>query len=828
MTNDQWARLATLVPDALDLTAEERQPFLERECRLPTGELDAELLRQAEALIASSIAATEAGSFQSPVDGLAEQLANDEGITRHAPPETVGPWRITGVLGEGGQGIVYRAIRADGAFERAVAIKLLRPGVQGKLVARLAEERRVLARMEHEGIARLYDGGVADDGRPYLAVELVEGQTITTFAKDRALSTRERVAMLVHVCEAVAYAHQRLIIHRDLKPSNVLVNTSGQPKLLDFGVAKLLDDTPDPTLTVPGWMTPAYAAPEQVRHGEVTTATDVYALGVLAYEVLAGQRPYDTQGLSPAETERMVCEVVPRKASETASDIASERARSLRGDLDVILAKALAKDPERRYASTEAFGADLKRHLDGLPVEARPATAAYRVGRFVRRNRIATSAALVALLAIVVGAGAALWQAAEANQQRARAEQEAQTAETTVSFLSDLFQGAEPATALGDTLTAFDLLERGVARADSELAETPLVHARVLYAVGRAYYHLADYVGADSTLARAITILEPLREEANQAYAAALTMHGSTLSYQADWARATPILQRAVDALAADGDTTSLQYLKALMQTGTSLSRESSLEAAAIYLEQAVRVARSIYATTRDDDTSIPATFNAYGYLLQQLDRPDEAEPMYREALDMVAVSFGERHPDWVTGASNLAHFLNQSGRYGEAETAARRALALAPDVYGEQHPGTAFVQLNLGESLRGQARYFEAETLYRQALALGRPSLGENHPVITIALTGLGESLRQTERAEKAIPVLYEAMAVTSTAAPGNGYGGRARIELARSLAALGNRTEAQALLEDGIRQIEDYDRPTSITSDDLRAVLDELGLAR
>ncbi|MEM1094826.1 MAG: serine/threonine-protein kinase [Bacteroidota bacterium] len=827
MTNDQWARLATLVPDALDLMPEERRPFLQRECRLSTGELDAELLRQAEALIASSIEATEAGAFRSPVGGLAGQLAADEGITRHAPPETVGPWRVTGVLGEGGQGVVYRAIRADGAFERSVALKLIRPGVGDKLVARLAEERRVLARLEHEGVARLYDGGITNDGRPYLAMELVDGHTITDFATSTQLSTRERVAMLVSVCQAVAYAHQRLIIHRDLKPSNVLVTQDGQPKLLDFGVAKLLDEAHDPTLTVPGWMTPAYAAPEQVRQGEITTATDVYALGVLAYELLAGRRPYTTTGLSPAETERIVCEVAPPLASATAAEAVPGRAATLRGDLDVILAKALAKDPDRRYASAEALGADLQRHLDELPVEARPATAAYRVSRFVRRHRAATTAAVIAVVAIVTGAGAALWQAAEATQQRIRAEQEALTAETTASFLANLFQGAEPATALGDTLTAFDLLERGVARADSELAETPLIHGRVLYAVGRAYYHLADYIGADSTLARAIAILDPLRDEATQAYAAALTMHGSTLSYRADWARATPILERAVDALAAAGDTTSLDYLKALMQTGTSLSRERRLEDATIYLEQAVRVARSIFAATGDDDTSIPATFNAYGYLLQQLDRLDEAEVMYREALAMVDASVGERHPDWVTGTSNLANFLNQSGRHAEAETAARRALALAPEVYGEQHPGTAFVQLNLGESLRGQARYAEAEALYRDALALGRPSLGENHPAITVALTGLGESLRQTARTEEALPVLRQAMAVTSTAAPGNAYGDRARIELARALVALGNPSEAQALLEVGIQRIEDYGRPTPITSEDLRTVLRELGLA-
>jgi len=328
--------------------------------------------------------------------GLADALVGRE----------VGPWRIVAVLGEGGMGTVYRAHRVDGAYRREVALKMLRPGVPGAAVLRrFLAERDVLARLEHPGIGRLYDAGVDAEGRPFLAMELVRGAPVTGWAE--GASVEARIEVFVQVCDAVAFAHQNLVVHRDLKPSNLLVTEEGtRPRavVLDFGIAKLLD-APDAeaTRTGAGPLTPAYAAPEQVRGGAVTTATDVYALGVVLYEVLASRRPYDVAGASPTELERTLA---TRPARPSAVVAERDRARRLRGDLDTIVLKAMAPEPERRYATASALADDLRRHLAGEPVTARPPTARYRVGRFVRRNRVGVgmAAAAVALLAVVVAA----------------------------------------------------------------------------------------------------------------------------------------------------------------------------------------------------------------------------------------------------------------------------------------------------------------------------------------------------------------------------------------------------------------------------------------
>ncbi|MEM1044481.1 MAG: serine/threonine-protein kinase, partial [Bacteroidota bacterium] len=502
-----------LVPDALDRDPTERDAFLDEACRTPTGEIDAALRAEAASLVAAAEAATGAGSFASPVSGVASD-AHASGSTMPsaaAPPETVGPWRVTGVLGEGGQGVVYRAVRADGAFEREVALKLLRPGAQGqawaRLAARLGEERRVLARLEHEGIARLYDGGLDGDGRPYLAMELVRGQTLTHHAGSAGgaggLTVRQRVALMADVADAVAYAHARLVVHRDLKPSNVLVDEAGQPKLLDFGVAKLLgDEVVDPDLTVPGWMTPAYAAPEQVRRDEITTATDVYALGILAYEVLTGQRPYDVSGLDPATFQRTVCEVVPPRASDTAVQVAPSRAKALRGDLDTILAKTLAKEPERRYPTAEALSADLRRWLDDLPVEARQPTAGYRVGRFVRRHR-AGVLGTAAALAVVVGVATTAF--ARVSNERDRAETEAAKSEAVNDFILGILGESDPYQS-GREVTVAEALDQAAERADSALIDEPEVEGIVRYHLGTTYLTLSRVEESEREFERAIEL----------------------------------------------------------------------------------------------------------------------------------------------------------------------------------------------------------------------------------------------------------------------------------------------------------------------------------
>ncbi len=494
MTDALWTRLADLVPDALARPPAERAAFLDHACTTADGTRDDALHAEAVALVASSEVADTTGRLESPVDGLAGGVAEAEQMEGTAVPRRIGAWQVGGVLGEGGMGVVYRASRADGLFDRAVALKRLRPGLGSHLAGRFDAERRTLARLEHDGIARLYDGGVDAEGVPFLVMELVDGEPLTTYADRAGLDVAARVRLFVEVCRAVAYAHRHLVVHRDLKPSNVLVTPDGRPKLLDFGIAKLLDaDGTDALLSVAAVMTPAYAAPEQILGQPLTTATDVYALGVVLHELLAGQRPYSLGTLTAAQAERAVCETVPPLPSATAPP---ERARALRGDLDTIVAKALDKVPERRYRDAADLADDLGRHLAGLPVEARPASAGYRAGRFARRHRagVGLSAAFGALLvALTVLYGVRLTAARDrAERASIEARAEADRATAVSDFLEQILRAPNArwyvdATAKGPDTPIRAVLDEAAARVDRDFADRPDLLADLHHLLGDTY-----------------------------------------------------------------------------------------------------------------------------------------------------------------------------------------------------------------------------------------------------------------------------------------------------------------------------------------------------
>ncbi|MEM0963921.1 MAG: serine/threonine-protein kinase, partial [Bacteroidota bacterium] len=526
MRSDRWHAIEQLFSRAADLDPADRSTFLEAEARTPDGDPDLALREEVERLLA--LDASGGGLLDRPL------------VTPVAVPPEAGPWRLLERIGEGGMGEVWRAERADGAFEQTAAVKLARPGLAADIADRFRAERQILATLEHPAIARLLDGGSASDGRPYFALEFVDGEPITTYCDHHRLGVNERLALFVEACEAVAYAHARLVVHRDLKPSNVLVGTVGadadpagatggerspRVRLLDFGIAKLLVPDAEQTQTGRQLMTPAYAAPEQRHGGSVTTAADVYALGVLLYELLSGSRPDADVPTRPSEavTTSMATggrlppdpaggpSVVGRPAggatpgadaSSLRSTTSERLARRLRGDLDTICLKALRADPDRRYRSAAELAADVQRHLDGLPVEARPESASYRVGKFVRRHAAGTTAAVVALLAILGGAGVALWQAAEADRQRDRALAEATRAERVSGFVAGLFQDTNGLEANGDTITARQMLDRGLARLAR--LDDPAARGDLLIALSGIYSDLGQSEIADSAATQAV------------------------------------------------------------------------------------------------------------------------------------------------------------------------------------------------------------------------------------------------------------------------------------------------------------------------------------
>jgi serine/threonine-protein kinase len=516
MDANRWKRVQELFEAALELDAGGRADFLRGEC----GD-DRELCDEVLSLIDA-----DSGEHSlldgHAVDALEPEPAVEEGAAS-LEGALVGPYRVIERIGAGGMGAVYLAERADGHFERKVALKVIKRGMDTEeILARFRSERQILAQLRHLNIAHLLDGGVTDDGRPYFTMEYVDGVPIDRYCDEHRLTVEERLALFETVCEAVQYAQHNLVVHRDLKPSNILVTNDGQVKLLDFGIAKVVGEeseherTGDAGLTRTGvrMMTPGYASPEQVRGEAVTTATDVYSLGVVLFELLAGHRPYNVMAETPRELERAIVETPPQRLSTavaatrervdaasrsvvttTPEDVAEARRaipaqlrKRLSGDLDNICLMALRKEPDRRYASAGLLLLDLQRHRQGIPVTARRDTFVYRAQKFAQRNR---GAVVAAALIVVVVAALTTFYTMRLARERDRARLEAAKAAEVSEFLQSLFEVADPGQSKGEDITARELLDRGAERIETELAGQPEVQAEMMHVVGTVYHTLS-------------------------------------------------------------------------------------------------------------------------------------------------------------------------------------------------------------------------------------------------------------------------------------------------------------------------------------------------
>jgi serine/threonine-protein kinase len=755
----RWTQVQTLFDAALERPPHERDAFLQTACAD-----DPALLADVRSLLAADadphplLESIALDAFALPGDLLPAGIVPSEG-------ERIGPYRLVAPLGQGGMGAVFLAARADGQFEQQVALKLIRSGVaSAPIVQRFESERQILARLNHPNIARLLDGGVTDDGQPYFAMEYVEGLPLDTYCTAHTCSVESRVRLIQTVCEAVQYAHRRLIVHRDLKPSNLLVTDDGTVKLLDFGIAKVLAGDDDPALTQTGRavMTPAYAAPEQVQHAPVTTATDVYALGVVLYELLAGQRPFDLTDCTPAEIERIVTGQSPEPPSAIAPP---ERQRALRGDLDTICLKALRKEPERRYASAEQLAEDLQRVLDGRPVTARPDTVGYRTRKFVQRHRlgVATATAVALLVAALVS-----FYTMQLAEERDRARLEAATATEVSDFLQGLFAISDPSASGGDDVTARELLDVGAARIERELAGQPLVQARMMHVMGTVYRQLGRFDEAAPLLERALTLrrtrlapdhpdvaaslhsLALLRQKtgryaaSDSLYRAALaiqrdrlgpddpvvaaTLHnwGTLLHTQGQYDRADSLYRRALDirtdALGATDPTA----------TGTR-SEMATLQYDRGDLDGAEQLYRETLAQQRahfaSDHPDLALTLNNLAMVLRHQGQFDEAEALYEDALAMRQRLYDGPHPDLAHTLNHLGRLHYNRGDHAAAEPYARRALAMRTALYGEKHVEVAASMGSLAGILNAQDDYAGAARYYRRALEITRSLMGATHP---------------------------------------------------------------------------------------------------
>ena len=728
-----WDRVEALFDRALDVAPADRAAFLDRE-----AEDDAALRAEVASLVEAH---GRAGPFFAEA---ARRMAPPEPV---GPGDRVGPYRVGGLIGEGGMGAVYRATRADGAFERAAALKVLRAG-RGD-VRRFLAERRTLARLDHPGIARLYDGGLTAEGRPFFAMELVDGEPVTAYAARRGLDVEARVGLVRDVCAAVQYAHARLVVHRDLKPSNVLVSTrdDGRPqvKLLDFGIAKALDD-PDVTVAGPAPRTPAYAAPEQVAGGAVTTATDVYALGVLLYELLTGRRPYAC-GAGQAAVERAVLDAepvppseavrAPRAAPADAEGASAappgppERlARRLAGDLDQICLKALRKEPERRYGSADALARDLGRHLDGLPVEARPDTVGYRVRSFVRRHRAGVAAAAAGVLVLAAGLAVAVWQGRAAAAERDRAERAA-------AFMVGLLGEFDPNQAGAGRIDAGTVLDRAVRRVDAELRGQPAVQAQLYDHAGQIYQTYARYDDAERLLRRAHGLRRAVHGPAHREVAESLN-HLAWLAFaRGDYGRADSLYEAALAVQEAGEGRRTPAAAEAIEGRGLLRRAAGDPEGGIPLVREALAIREDVLGP---DDPAVSTSLSALATMLHVAGRPAEAAPLFRRAIAGRRQTLGA-HVLTAQSLSDYGAALTALGDVERAAAAHREALAVRREILGRSHPHVAQSLSHLGWALQTQERYAEAEPLYREALAIRRAHLGDDHASVGNSRLLVGEA---------------------------------------------------------------------------------------
>ncbi len=642
------------------------------------------------------------------------------------PPERLGPWRVGERLGAGGMGEVYRAERSDGGFAQQAALKIVRAGMASEgILARFRLERQVLARLEHPAIARLLDGGVAADGRPWFAMELVAGEPITDHARSRGLDLPARLRLVIEVAEVVDFAHRSLVVHRDLKPSNILIGADGRPKLLDFGLAKLLEPDADPALTRTEVraLTPAYAAPEQVLGEPVTTATDVYALGVLLYELLTGELPHARTSTSAGRlVEEVSRETIERPSARIrrtalAAGDATRQARRLEGDLDTIVLRALAREPERRYGSAAAFADDLARHLEGRPVTARPDTRRYRFGKFLGRHRFAAAAAALAALSLFAGLGVALVQADRARLAAARAEEEARRAEAEggrarregeratrmKDFLLSIFREASPQQrARGAPLSIEELLDAAEARIDGELAADPLLQADL-------WDDLAETRAATGET-------EPAAE----------------------------LIEKAIAAKRAHLLPDDLSLVESLVNRGAIANLAGQPESAIRALDEAEAI-----LVARGEVDSQPATSLAINrvHALLVLGRNDEAAAAVERA-HALAQRWQPGSPDAAMQRVNAGIVALRRERYEEARDFFERAIGELEAVVGPDHAlvriphswvGEVY-ELHLGDPSR-------AVEHYERALAISRL----NFPPASPATARLEEKVARARAASSA-----------------------------------------------------------------------------
>jgi serine/threonine-protein kinase len=791
VASEFWDEVKREFHAALDLTGAEREDFLGR-----IEERDAGLAREVRSLV---------DAHDSEGEGFEEMIARERREVLSAAARVglhCGPYELLKILGEGGMGQVFLARRADATFRKEVAIKLVKQELAGdEILRRFRAERQLLAGLDHPGIARLVDGGATEDGVPYLVMEYVPGVPIDKFCDERGLGLEQRLELFRRVCGAVEAAHKSLVVHRDIKPSNVLVTPEGEPKLLDFGVAKILpggerEETLVLTRAEGVPLTLASAAPEQVTGGQITTATDTYSLGLLLYRILTGRSAYDVPTSPIAEAVRVICDRVPPPPSEAVagSAFAERWRRRLKGDLDNIVLKALRKDPSRRYSSVEQFSEDIRRHLTGLPVLARPDTLGYRAGKFVRRNAVAVAAGAVMIVAVLGGLTATLWQARRAERERIKAERVSSFLQNTLSAADASWVGG--ARRAGADVKVSEALDEAAVQVHRELAAEPEVEAAVRRTLGQTYLSLAKFDAADAQLQEALRLFRQTTGETSHETASTRYWVGRLQVARGDYDAAVATFEPLLVAHRREAGAADEFLGEILNDLGLAYQARGDYAAALPLLEEMVAIERR---RVGEAHPRVAIPLNNLGLIHDRLGNIQKAERYYRESIAAFARIPGRELPESAFPRQSLGVMRIVQGRLPEAERLLRETAAIWARGFGEDHPNTANSRVPLGTALFLSGNAEAGEKEIRSALARLERALPAGHPDLARAWTALGPILCATGRAVEGEDKLVNAVALRRKLLKAGDW------RIAESIGALGGclaqqgrASEARALLQE------------------------------
>ena len=743
MTQEKWQRVKEIFHTAFEMPDTERTRYLSSEC----GD-DPAMMTEVESLLASH---SEARSlFEAPALAAVTDLIEDTAPSRAG--QIIGSYKLESEIGRGGMGAVYLASRADKEYDKKVAVKLIKRGFDtDEIVGRFRYERQILASLEHPNITRLIDGGSTMEGQPYLVMDFVAGEPLNKYAYERKLTVRQRLDLFLQICSAVSYAHRSLVIHRDLKPSNILVTSDGVPKLLDFGIAKItapgadVDQTMDRTLAAFHALTPEYASPEQLAGLTVTTASDIYSLGVILYELLAGHRPYSFKSRTARAVSRVLAESPVTKPS-TACRLRSSnvekadsenRARALRGDLDNIVLMAMRNEPGRRYSSVEQFAADIRRHLDGMPVIARTDTLGYRASKFVMRNKGGVAAGVGIGASLVAGLIAASRQARIAARERDLARREASKAEKVSRYLQKMLSSADPRV-VGRDSRVIDILRMAAESVETEFARQPEIAADLNTTIGLTYLGLGNLSSAEKYLKAALDTRLELFPRGSVKVAISLQNYGKLLSTRGDLKGAEPLFCEALKTLENLEGSDEIDIASVLDDLGYLRAFCGDNESAIDLHIRELDIRRRILGSDHPD---VARTMGKIAAVYATKGSSSFSEPLLRDSLRILVAAYGPEHPDVAWTKINLVRCILRR-ESGEAERLSREVNETRLRLLGPEHPEVAWSLYNLSFVLFKRGKLAEAQDLVRKILAMRGPNLPDEHPVVSSAYLVLGRVL--------------------------------------------------------------------------------------